>query len=128
MRRVSNPARAKASPRFLDIGQILPFHLPNDDIGIALVPGNVRQHVQCRLADRYDLCPGLGIWQAQDARSGVHILPFQGLDFPETATGQEQQADAVCCFRLAFGLPEHLAQPGQFIRVSGNGVDGHAPA
>lgn len=37
---------AKPPPGFLDVGQILALHLPGDHIGIAVDPGNVRQHAQ----------------------------------------------------------------------------------
>jgi hypothetical protein len=80
-------------------------------------PGRVAVEVRdLGLADRHQFGASFGIGQAKHADFQIDIFPFEGLNFPKSAYGQQQKADAVGGFGLIVGLTQHLAEASEFIR------------
>ena len=107
-------ARADAAPGLLQIGEVGPRQLADDDPGIAVLAGEVRQNGAGLGPERHDPPSSLRVRQLDAVV--FDMLPAEELDLRQAAARQQQQAEGGDRGRhLGFGLAEDLAQPLGFL-------------
>ena len=110
---------ADAPPRRLEVGEMGSRILASDDPGIVFNPLYLAEHLQSGRSDMDRLRTSLGIGQVECRALEVDVVPLEGHDFRQSASGEDQQAQGVdgrlALDTLQFALPQNLTEPGKFI-------------